>query len=281
METPQEPKSGSLQLNENLVISLLEKFLKDEISNAGFSKGIVGLSGGIDSAVSTYLAVHALGRGNVKPIILPHRSSSKESLDDAILIGKELGIETETVDITGMVDSYSTEANVSEKIRIGNIMARARMIVLFDISMREKGLVIGTSNKTELLLGYGTVHGDMACALNPIGDLYKTQVRQIAGALGVPRRIIDKRPTADLWPGQTDEGELGFGYTEVDQLLYRMIDEGRTDSELEGFGFDMKFIFLVREMIRKSHFKRRLPLIAKISHRTINVDFRYVRDWGI
>lgn len=281
METPQEPKSGSLQLNENLVISLLEKFLKDEISNAGFSKGIVGLSGGIDSAVSTYLAVRALGRENVKPIILPHRSSSKESVDDAILIGKELGIETETVDITAIVDSYSTKANVSEKVRIGNIMARARMIVLFDISMREKGLVIGTSNKTELLLGYGTVHGDMACALNPIGDLYKTQVRQIARALGVPQRIIDKIPTADLWPGQTDEGELGFNYTEVDQLLYRMIDEGRTDSELEGFGFDMKFISQVREIIRKSHFKRRLPLIAKISHRTINVDFRYVRDWGI
>jgi NAD+ synthase len=166
-------------------------------------------------------------------------------------------------------------------VRRGNVMARMRMIVLYDISAREKALVIGTSNKTELMLGYGTQHGDIACAINPIGDLYKTQVWQIAGAIGVPTSVIDKKPTADLWKGQTDEGELGFSYRDVDQLLFQMVDERRSDEELVQLGFSLEFIRKVRQLLRKNQFKRRPPVIAKVSYRTLNVDFRYVRDWGI
>ena len=160
-------------------------------------------------------------------------------------------------------------------------MARQRMIVLYDISAREKALVIGTSNKTELLLGYGTLYGDVACAINPIGDLYKTQVRQLAKALRVTKKIIEKKPSADLWQGQTDEGELGFTYKYVDQLLYHLIDERRTDSELQELGFRKSFVEKVKRIVQKTQFKRRLPLIAKVSHRTLNIDFRYARDWGM
>jgi NAD+ synthase len=159
-------------------------------------------------------------------------------------------------------------------------MARQRMIVLYDLSARERALVIGTSNKTELLLGYGTLHGDMASAVNPLGDLYKTQVWRLAAALGVPERIVEKPPSADLWEGQTDEGEMGMTYASVDQLLFQMVDERRTDAELEAFGFDHTLIRTVRRKIRTSQFKRRLPVIAKVSHRTVNIDFRYPRDWG-
>jgi NAD+ synthase len=180
-----------------------------------------------------------------------------------------------------MVEGYCQPNNVTDTLRRGNVMARSRMIVLYDISARENALVIGTSNKTELLVGYGTLHGDMASALNPIGDLYKTQVRQIATALGVPKEIVEKHPTADLWAGQTDEAELGCTYAELDSLLYAMIDERKSDKELKAMGFKPEFIVSIQDKIRKSQFKRQLPVIAKLSNRTINVDFRYVRDWGI
>jgi NAD+ synthase len=160
-------------------------------------------------------------------------------------------------------------------------MARQRMIVLYDVSAREKGLVLGTSNKTEFLLGYGTLFGDMASAINPLGDLYKTQVWQLAAALGVPAGIVEKKPTADLWSGQTDEGEFGFSYGDVDRLLFAMIDERRSGLELEAMGFDGRFVRTVQTMIKRSQFKRRPPVVAKVSHRTVNVDFRYARDWGI
>jgi len=140
---------------------------------------------------------------------------------------------------------------------------------------------VGTSNKTETMLGYGTLFGDMACALNPLGDLYKSQIWQLAEALGVPRKIIDKKPTADLWQNQTDEGELGFSYKDVDRLLYYMIDERRTDDELISMGISRRFISDIRKKVSQNQFKRRPPVIAKISQRTVNVDFRYVRDWGI
>jgi NAD+ synthase len=160
-------------------------------------------------------------------------------------------------------------------------MARQRMIVLYDVSAREKALVIGTSNKTEILLGYGTLHGDLACAVNPLGDLYKTQVWQLAAAMGVPKEIVEKEPSADLWEGQTDEGEFGFTYRDVDRLLYAMVDDRRTPEEIAAMGFDPAFVRRVAEMIRRFQFKRRPPVIAKVSHRTVNVDFRYARDWGI
>jgi len=168
-----------------------------------------------------------------------------------------------------------------DRLRAGNIMARQRMILLYDISARERGLVLGTSNKTEFMLGYGTLFGDMASAINPLGDLYKTQVWQLAAALGVPAGIVEKKPTADLWSGQTDEGEFGFSYGDVDRLLFAMIDERRSGLELEAMGFDGRFVRTVQTMIKRSQFKRRPPVVAKVSHRTVNVDFRYARDWGI
>ncbi|HXG00459.1 MAG TPA: NAD(+) synthase, partial [Bacteroidota bacterium] len=176
---------------------------------------------------------------------------------------------------------YLKQVNGADRVRAGNVMARQRMIILYDFSSREQALVIGTSNKTEIFLGYGTLHGDLACALNPLGDLYKTQVWQLARALGVPERLIEKSPSADLWEGQTDEGEFGFTYAEADRLLYFMIDERRSIDELVAMGFDRKLIDRVRNMVIKSQFKRRPPIIAKVSHRTVNVDFRYARDWGI
>jgi NAD+ synthase len=185
------------------------------------------------------------------------------------------------VEITPMVDAYLARANGVDNVRAGNVMARQRMIVLYDLSSRERALVIGTSNKTEIFLGYGTLFGDLACAINPLGDLYKTQVWQLATALGVPQYLIDKQPSADLWEGQTDEGEFGFTYKRADHLLYFMIDERRSMSELKEMGFDPQLIERVKTMVMKNQFKRRPPLIAKVSNRTVNVDFRYPRDWGI
>ena len=272
---------SDLSLNTAVVRTLLEKFLLDETRNAGFTKGVVGLSGGVDSAVTAFLAAGALGRENVRAVLMPYRTSSRESLSDAQLVLDALGMPSETVDITPMVDPCLEGMHVDDRLRAGNIMARQRMIVLYEVSAREKGLVLGTSNKTEFMLGYGTLFGDMASAINPLGDLYKTQVWQLAAALGVPAGIVQKKPTADLWSGQTDEGELGFSYGEVDRLLFAMIDERRSEQELEGMGFDGRFVRTVQSMVKRSQFKRRPPVVAKISHRTVNVDFRYARDWGI
>ena len=280
-----EPKTANggdiLQLNPGIVRDLLVKFLKDETQAAGFSKAVVGLSGGVDSALVTALSAKALGPKNILAVILPHRMSNPQSLKDAELAAKELGVRTDKVDITPMVDAYCETHKVRDQVRRGNVMARTRMIVLYDLSVRESALVIGTSNKTEILLGYGTLHGDMASAINPIGDLYKTQIWQLAEAMGVPDRIVKKKPTADLWDGQTDEGEMGFSYRNVDRLLYSMVDERRNEAELLKLGFKKEFISKVQMMVRKSQFKRRPPLIAKVSYRTVNVDFRYVRDWGM
>lgn len=270
-----------LSLNTDIVQKVLVEFLRDEIHNAGFRKGVIGLSGGVDSAVAAYLAVKALGAENVLGVLLPYRTSSPASIADAELVARELGMRTERVDISPMVDAYLQRADGIDRVRAGNVMARQRMIVLYDLSSRERALVIGTSNKTEIFLGYGTLFGDLACALNPLGDLYKTQVWQLARALGVPERLIEKKPSADLWEGQTDEEEFGFTYAEADHLLYFMIDERRSVSELHAMGFDPKLVERVRTLVMKNQFKRRLPLIAKVSNRTVNVDFRYARDWGI
>jgi NAD+ synthase len=272
---------SDLSLNTTVVRTLLEKFLLDETRNAGFSRGVVGLSGGVDSAVTAYLAVGALGRENVRAVLMPYKTSSRESLADAQLVLDALGMPSETVDITPMVDPCLGAMRVDDRLRAGNIMARQRMIILYDISARDRGLVLGTSNKTEFMLGYGTLFGDMASAINPLGDLFKTQVWQLAAALGVPARIVEKKPTADLWSGQTDEGELGFSYGEVDRLLFAMIDERRSEQELKEMGFDGRFVRTVQTMVKRSQFKRRPPIVAKVSHRTVNVDFRYARDWGI
>jgi NAD+ synthase len=281
METSEEHIDDPLALNMRTVRRMLVQFIKDELHTAGFTKGVLGLSGGIDSAVSAYLAAEALGPKNVTTVMMPYRTSSPESITDAQLVVDALGVKNETVEITAMVEPLFEQQRITENLRKGNIMARQRMIVLYDVSQREKGLVIGTSNKTESMLGYGTLHGDMACAVNPLGDLYKTHIWALAEELGVPAPIIQKKPSADLWHGQTDEGELGFSYRDVDKLLYAMVDDRKTDDELKQMGFAPAFIATVRNKVRINQFKRRPPLIAKISNRTVNVDFRYVRDWGV
>lgn len=274
-------KGNELHLNVRIVRKMLVDFVRDQIHNAGFRKAVVGLSGGVDSAVTAYLSAEALGRENVLAVMMPYRTSSPESRGDAESVVKELKIHSEVVDITAVVDPLISAQRIHDNVRRGNIMARARMIVLYDCSLRERALVVGTSNKTETMLGYGTLFGDMACALNPLGDLYKTQVWQLAEALKVPGKIIRKKPTADLWEGQTDENELGFTYAEVDRLLYFLVDERRSEKELLKMGFSKKFIATVKKKIKQNQFKRRPPLVAKVSQRTVNVDFRYVRDWGI
>ena len=232
METPGRTKRADLKLNADLVRELLVRFIRDETTNAGFTKAVLGVSGGVDSAVSAVLAAEALGTDNVLGVMMPYTTSSPQSVEDARLLMEKIGIRSELVAIDKMVDGYCAEQKITDALRRGNVMARARMIVLYDISARERALVIGTSNKTEILVGYGTQHGDLASAINPIGDLYKSQIWPLAEKLDIPKRIIDKAPSADLWEGQTDEKEMGVTYADLDDLLYEMIDERRSDAEL-------------------------------------------------
>jgi len=269
-----------LTINTDVARQILIGFIKSEVTRVGYSRAVVGLSGGIDSALSCVLAVEALGRENVLALRMPYKSSSPDSLTHAELLIEQLEIPGKTIEITDMVEPLFLQDPNITKIRRGNIMARERMVVLYDQSEVFKGLVIGTSNKTEILLGYSTQFGDAASALNPIGDLYKTQVRQLARALNVPAPIIDKTPSADLWEGQTDEGELGFTYEKVDQLLYLLIDQRYSPAECREAGFDEKFIEVVVRRIQRNQFKRMQPPIAKVSNRTIGYDFLYLRDWG-
>lgn len=277
---PDAAKSIDLHLETTLVRTILVDFLRDGVRTAGFSRGIIGLSGGVDSSLSAYLAAEALGPENLLGVMMPAGSSSPGSKADGELVASKLGIRSETITIAPMIEAHRSRGADKERVRLGNIMARERMIVLYDLSIQEKALVIGTSNKTETLLGYGTLFGDTACALNPLGDLYKTQVWELATAVGVPERIVAKEPSADLWEGQTDESELGFSYREVDRLLYCMVDQRKSEPELRELGFEQSFITAVQKRIRANQFKRRLPLVAKISGRTPNVDFRYPREWG-
>ena len=270
----------TLSINTDLAREILSGFIKSEITRVGMSRAVIGLSGGIDSALSCALAVEGLGAENVLVVRMPYKASSKDSLNDAQLLIDQLGVPNKTIEITDMVEPlFKLDPQIS-KMRMGNIMARERMIVLYDQSEVFKGLVVGTSNKTEILLGYSTMYGDSASAMNPIGDLYKTQIRQLSRALNIPASIIDKAPSADLWEGQTDEGELGFTYEEVDKLLYLLVDQRYSPQEAIDEGFSEKFVNAVTTRIRRNQFKRMLPPIAKVSNRTIGYDFLYLRDWG-
>ncbi len=272
--------TSKLHINTDLALKVLKTFIRDEVRKVGVEHVVIGLSGGIDSALACFLAAQSIGPHNIYAVRLPYKSSSPDSLDHAQLIIDTLGIHGETFEITDMVDPLIDRTpGITEK-RKGNIMSRARMIVLFDRSAQYNGLVMGTSNKTELLLGYGTLFGDLASALNPIGDLYKTQVRQLAQAIDLPQPIIDKAPSADLWVGQTDEAEMGVTYAEVDQLLYLLIDERYSIEEAVEAGFDRAYVERVMKMVTRMQFKRRPPIIAKLSKRTIGIDFNYLRDWG-
>lgn len=272
--------ADALSIDTEVVTGILLGFIRDEVGKVGFDRVVLGLSGGIDSALVAALAARALGPEQVIPVIMPYRASSPDSEADARIVCAALGLEPVVVDISPQVDSYFERFPDADRGRRGNKMARERMTILYDMSWAHRALVIGTSNKTELLLGYGTIHGDMASALNPIGDLYKTQVFAMARALDLPQRVVEKPPSADLWEGQSDEQELGFLYAVVDTLLYHLVDERRTRDELRAMGFDDAFVDQVSERLRDNQYKRRLPIIAKLSARTIDRDFRYPRDWG-
>jgi len=269
-----------ISIHTDLARKILTGFIKSEVTRVGFRRAVIGLSGGIDSALSCALAAQALGPENVLAVRMPYKTSSPDSLEDAEKTAIRYGVRTETVEITPMVEPVIQLDPQISNARKGNLMARARMILLYDQSEAFKGLVIGTSNKTELLLGYTTLWGDMASAINPIGDLYKTQVRQLARAMDVPQSVMDKAPSADLWKGQTDEGELGFTYEEVDKLLYLLVDRRYSIEDCIDAGFGKEFVDQVVERIRRSQFKRMMPPIAKLSNRTIGYDFLYLRDWG-
>jgi NAD+ synthase len=269
-----------LTINTDVARQILTGFIKSEVTRVGFTHAIVNLSGGLDSALSCALAAEALGPENVLALRLPYRTSSTDSLEHAQLVIDKFKVRNETIDITKIVDPLIEHNPEMSNTRKGNIMARSRMIVLYDQSEAFKALPIGTSNKTEILLGYSTMWGDMASAINPIGDLYKTQVRQLSRALGIPSVIVDKAPSADLWVGQTDEGELGFTYEHVDKLLFLIVDQRYSAQDCIEEGFDEKFVHSVIARVRRNQFKRMMPPIAKVSNRTIGYDFLYLRDWG-
>lgn len=273
-------KINDLSIDTAKTKQILTKFIREKVTEAGFSKAVIGLSGGIDSSLSAYLTSAALGPDNVMALRMPYATSSTESLEHAMLVIDELGVKNITVPITEMVDPLFERFPDANQIRRGNAMARARMIVLYDQSQAFNGLVAGTGNKTEFLLGYTTLYGDAACAFNPLGDLYKTQVRQMARALGIPEVIITKPPSADLWVDQTDEGELGFTYADVDQLLFLLVDQRLAPDDCIAAGYSEQFVKAVINLIRKNSFKRVVPPIAKLSDQDLNEEFLSFGEWG-
>jgi NAD+ synthase len=262
-------------------IRVITGFIRAQLEQAGFSRLVVGLSGGVDSATVAYLAASTIGPDNLLAVRMPYRSSSAESETDALRVVTALGCRTELVDITPMVDPMlaitSGDDGPSLQVRRGNVMARQRMMVLYDRSAAFDALVAGTSNKTEALLGYGTIHGDMAAALAPIGDLYKSQLRAVAGALGVPEEILAKPPSADLWPGQTDEDELGATYDDLDRILFALVDRRWSVNRCVAAGLDAALVAWVAQRVARNEFKRQLPPVAKLSLRTPGVDHLYPR----
>jgi len=270
----------ALALNNALVEDYLKRFVQEELHTSGFTEACIALSGGLDSALVLKLAVDALGVGHVHTIFLPYKTSSPESRRDAHAMFEFCGIPWQELDISGMADEYLTLQPGIDRLRTGNLLARLRMAVIFDQSKKENALVVGTSNKSELLVGYSTWYGDMACAIMPIGDLYKTQVRSLARHLGLPQQVIAKPPSADLWAGQTDEGEIGVSYETLDQVLFLLVDQRCPAAEVISEGFDADLVHGVEDKIQSSQFKRTLPPIAKLSQRTVGIDFLYPRDWG-
>jgi NAD+ synthase len=266
-----------LAIDTDVARRVIGQFIRGQLRQAGFERAVLGLSGGIDSALVAYLVAEAIGAERLLCVSMPYRTSSEASRTAAAAVVADLGCAFETVDISPMVDGfYATQPDASP-LRRGNFMARQRMAVLYDRSVTWTGLVVGTGNKTESLIGYTTLFGDNACAFNPIGDLYKSQVRQLSAAIGVPDAIITKPPSADLWPGQTDEGEAGFSYPVLDRLLFWRIDKRRSVEEMVELGFDPALVARVDRMIASSEFKRQVPPIAKLGPRTAGVDYLYPR----
>ena len=255
---------NKLNLNLKEVHNELVEFLRENFKKAGFSKAVLGLSGGIDSALVAYLLRDALGKENVLAIMMPYKSSNPDSLNHAKLVIEDLKINSKTIEITDMIDAYFKNEKEATSLRMGNKMARERMSILFDYSSKENALVVGTSNKTEIYLGYSTQFGDSACALNPIGDLYKTNIWDLSRYLKIPNELIEKKPSADLWEGQTDEQEMGLTYKEADQVLYRMLEENKKVEEVLAEGFNKDLVDNIVRRMNRSEYKRRMPLIAKI-----------------
>lgn len=272
-------------LNLSLTVKALNLFINRELEQSGFSDVVLGLSGGLDSSVAAFLAAEALGPEHVTALMLPYRKSSKSSLKDAEKLVKKTRIKAHTLDISNIVDTFfkenMVEAEKSRKLRLGNVMARLRMTAVFDYSTLTHSIVLGTSNKSEIALGYATLFGDIASALNPVGDLYKTELFSIARHMGVPKSIIEKAPSADLYEGQTDEGEMGFSYEIMDPLLYEMIENRRNKKQVLEMGFEENLVEFVHGKLYGTHFKRKIPLIAKLSPRTFGVDFHYAKDISI
>jgi NAD+ synthase len=269
-----------LLIDTSIARRIIAEFIRGQLAQTGFERVVLNLSGGLDSALVAYLAVEAIGAQNVMCLMLPYRTSSPESRGDAEDVARRLETPSRAIDISPIVDSYldtSIEGEEVSQLRRGNLAARARMMVAFDQSVPWKGLVIGTGNKTEALLGYSTNYGDNACAFNPIGDLYKSQVRQLAIDMGVSEQILAKAPSADLWPGQTDEAEMGLAYEELDRLLYWMVDRRRTREQLVAAGFDGTAVDRVTRMVTLNEFKRQVPPVAKLTTRTPGVDYLYPR----
>ncbi len=273
------PGEADLRLDPRETLRILTGFVQSEVRRAGFERVVVGLSGGLDSSVAAYVAVEALGAAGVVGVLMPYRTSRLDSVRDAERVVAALGLVAEKIDITPVVDAFRASLERPGRRRLGNVMSRVRMTILYDRSMAHHALVLGTSNKTELLLGYGTLHGDLASAVNPLGDLYKTQIRQLAAYLGVPRAIRDKTPTADLWPGQSDEAELGVSYERLDRMLALLVDARVSERTLLREGYPRALVRRIVRMIVRSQYKRRLPVIAKLSTRSVGWDFRYPRDW--
>ena len=287
MSAPLYELPEELRIDTAIARRITGEFIRGQLRQAGFERVVLGLSGGVDSALVAYLVAEAIGAEHLLCVLLPYASSSAASRSDAEEVVRRLGCASRLVTITAMVDAYfgagagegalGADGPEATALRRGNFMARMRMAVLYDLSVVWGGLVAGTGNKTESLIGYTTLYGDNACAFNPIGDLYKSQVRQVAEAVGVPETIIVKAPSADLWPGQTDESEVGFSYADVDRLLYWMIDQRRSEEELAAKGFAPAFIERVARMVAGAEYKRQVPPIAKIGPRTAGLDYLYPR----
>jgi NAD+ synthase len=287
MQTGPGPTAAALgfELPSELAIDtgaarrIIGEFIRAQLGQAGFERALLGLSGGVDSALVAYLVAEAIGAERLLAVLMPYRTSSPESRADAEEVVRRLGCASELVDISPMVDAYFEvpERREASALRRGNAMARQRMIVLYDHSVTWGGLVVGTGNKTETLIGYSTLWGDSASAFNPIGDLYKSQIRQLSVDMGVPEVIIRKAPSADLWPGQTDEAEVGFSYAEVDRILFRLVDRRRSIDEVVAEGFERATVERVDRMVAGSEFKRQVPPIAKIGPRTAGIDYLYPR----
>jgi NAD+ synthase len=262
MNEPRELERPAWAFTPETAAERCVSFLRDTVDGTGHRGLVVGLSGGIDSAVAAGLAVRALGADRVQGLMLPYTTSSPASLADARTVAEALGLAAETVAIAPMVDAFLAHEPDADALRRGNIMARCRMIVLYDRSARDHALVLGTGNRTEALLGYTTLYGDNACGLNPLGHLYKTEVRLLADWLDLPGVVLSKRPSADLWQGQADEDELGFTYAEADEILHALVDQGLGAERVAALGHAPELVARVAARMEAMAFKRLLPPVA-------------------